>query len=238
MTLSIPYSFTPGTKAKAEEVNANFNYLAENTASVTDLSGATDEVKSMFVNKSQRPTGVIAANGNWVSYSGSIIRVIAGAKFVIPNGRNADGTLKNIEYTTTEQISLDLSSGNVDVGQLFIGSDGLSFCRSYQYYEQPTQPVAVTTTKQVWFNTSENVVYESLSGSTDWELSASKTPIAKFTMSGVGVITALYPFIYNVYAKNTDIDGRWVSSRYTLCQSTTLAVTSSEQTTTYDLSSY
>ena len=38
MTYNIPYSFIPGTKAKAQEVNANFKYLAD---SLTDINGET-----------------------------------------------------------------------------------------------------------------------------------------------------------------------------------------------------
>lgn len=41
MTVSVPYSFVPGTKAKAQEVNANFNSLVEQI----------DETNSLKLNK-------------------------------------------------------------------------------------------------------------------------------------------------------------------------------------------
>lgn len=46
MTYGIPYAFVPGTKAKADEVNANFNYLIEQledqNSDITTKAEATD----------------------------------------------------------------------------------------------------------------------------------------------------------------------------------------------------
>lgn len=69
MTLSVPYSFVPGTKAKADEVNANFiavlNKIEEtNTSKVnTDLSNL-DDAGQAVLNKKADNTDI---DGQWVS---------------------------------------------------------------------------------------------------------------------------------------------------------------------------
>ena len=70
------------------------------------------------------PLGVITGNGtnaksidnvfNGMGYIGSTVWVDKGIKCLIPNGRNEDGSLKNIEYTFPKTIQYYASTINVD----------------------------------------------------------------------------------------------------------------------------
>ena len=121
----IPYTFVPGTKAKAQEVNANFLSLAEQVQNVkssatsqveeleTSINAQIDEVEENiaqnYSEKNLANTGMItntileAPNGV-ISYEGGIITVKAGVKVLMPNGRSDDGKMQNVEYTTTEAV--------------------------------------------------------------------------------------------------------------------------------------
>ncbi len=69
MTLSVPYSFVPGTKAKADEVNANFIAVLDKieetntTKANIDLSNLDDAGKSVLNAKADKSE----IDGEWVS---------------------------------------------------------------------------------------------------------------------------------------------------------------------------
>ena len=68
MTYNIPYSFIPGTKAKAQEVNANFKYLAD---SLTDING--EKMNKTMSNITQDAIDVIKNNAGSSRNIGEII---------------------------------------------------------------------------------------------------------------------------------------------------------------------
>lgn len=74
------------------------------------------------------------SNGDWTSidqvfngfgYTGSTVFALPGVKGLIPNGRNSDGSLKNIEFTTSSVLTTQVTP-NVVVGvrENAIGSSG------------------------------------------------------------------------------------------------------------------
>jgi len=121
--ITVPYSFTPGTKAKASEVNANFNFLAEQIA---NFSGSTsskideevdridDELSqktNMYLDGNVRMSnGILEAPNGVASYATKTITAYQGLKISIPDGRNYDGTLKSKIVTLEEDVSLTLDN--------------------------------------------------------------------------------------------------------------------------------
>lgn len=74
---------------------------------------------------------------NGFGYIGSTVFVLPGVKGLIPDGRNADGTLKNTSWTTSDVITRTFVS--TDNGTYVLGFDGEGYSRIatrfYQYDE-------------------------------------------------------------------------------------------------------
>ena len=125
----IPYSFIPGTKAKAQEVNANFIALADKiqdnqttlkeqlTETEKTFSEKLEQVENSITNEcadlSLVNTGtvtntILEAPNGVVDYEGQTVNVKAGLKVLIPDGKKENGKLKNIVYVTENVISKTL----------------------------------------------------------------------------------------------------------------------------------
>lgn len=110
---------------------------------------------------------------NGFCYHGSTAYALKGVSGLIPNGRNADGTLNNIAYTVprilvrtwtyqaeNQPLALSASGGGVD---------GITSVSSY--YESDTEPVSPTNNYVLWYDTRENVLkYSGMTNS--WAISA------------------------------------------------------------------
>lgn len=98
---------------------------------------------------------------NGFGYIGSRMWVDKGVKAIIPNGRNDDGTLNNIELTT-RRVSIQARQGNTGSnGVIFLDKNGNLYITADNnpYYEQETQPNIATANWARWFNTKENLQY-------------------------------------------------------------------------------
>lgn len=71
----------------------------------TDLSNLTSEGEKHFLNKTQVTNCILEAPNGVATSNGSTVTVKQGLKVLIPNGRNADNSLNNIEYTIEEDLS-------------------------------------------------------------------------------------------------------------------------------------
>lgn len=204
----IPYSFTPGTKAKADEVNANFNSLASEidnikttvTVSVNNINSSLttglDSKLDKYLSNSPISTNCIMEAPNGVAtYSGTTLTVKSGLKVLISNGRNSDGTLNNIEYTLNTDKMLTLSNANDGNYGLEIDSNGnigYNTFSSYNYIESYSDlPTPKTGKLYLYYVNDKNNWYISNDG-------ASYTVyqnliLGKFTITS-GVITSLTPY--------------------------------------------
>lgn len=70
---------------------------------------------------------------NGFGYIGSTIFALPGVEGLIPNGRNADGSLNNIKFATTSVLTLDNSTISNTNRTLRI-DNGTSLDRSYEWY--------------------------------------------------------------------------------------------------------
>ena len=118
--------------SSTENYTGNQNYMLyntdENVMKLYDTGKLTNWLYSL-------PLGVVTGNGtylfnsikqvfNGMGYIGSTMWVDKGVKGLIPNGRNENGTLNNIEFTTSKISTTQSSStGNLG-GYLNINSEG------------------------------------------------------------------------------------------------------------------
>lgn len=63
---------------------------------------------------------------NGMGYIGSTIWADKGVKGLIPNGRNEDGTLKNIEFVTSKVLTVSLPSSNIASAGLWVSDTYLN----------------------------------------------------------------------------------------------------------------
>ena len=101
---------------------------------------------------------------NGFSRIGSTAFALPGVKGLIPNGRNADGSLKNIELTVDKVITRTITWNNAAGQALFIGkynlNEGIQFISTGHintYFQQDTEPTKVKYA--IWYKPSENKVY-------------------------------------------------------------------------------
>lgn len=97
---------------------------------------------------------------NGFGYIGSTVFVLPGVRGLIPDGRNEDGTLRNIEHTIHKVLTIDFPG--TPTRWIFIvnkNNDGLS-CPEEYFYISKTQPAVINQT-QVWYNPSTNEMFYS-----------------------------------------------------------------------------
>ena len=173
----IPYTFVPGTKARASEVNANFAAVAEaiNTSNgaisnlSTEMNTALEGRLDLGMSNSHNMTNCIVAAPNGVaSYSSLTITAKSGLKVLMPNGRNSDGTLKNTVYTLSNDISSTdtTSSGNRLFAVTSAGALLFLYKDCFLYGDNSSKPSSLDSANTyVYFAKDQNKMYTT-SGST------------------------------------------------------------------------
>lgn len=147
-----------GSVAPASEINAVWYDTANNKILETRDGGVTWEKQGCF------PLCLFTSNGtniasvdqvfNGMGYIGSIIWVDKGVKGLIPNGRNADGTLNNIEYTTKNLSIFAATNWDYNDINFFVNTEG-QLGHNYLYEsEEIIQNVDVKT-----YVPSKNMIY-------------------------------------------------------------------------------
>jgi microcystin-dependent protein len=121
---------------------------------------------------------------------GSTIWVDKGVKCLIPNGRNEDGTLKNIEYITDSVRIVQQTASNSNLRRLFMGVGNLLACFNSNYFEgkDGEQPTTTATAYRYYYAYDTNIVYVSPANTTTWTR-IDACDIAKFTCSTTAVLT-------------------------------------------------
>ena len=233
MTLSIPYSFTPGTKAKAQEVNANFKYVLDEISNKADnnFSDLSPEAEKHFVNKSQLANCILDAPNGVLTYTNTTITIKSGLKILIPNGRNSDGTLKNIEYTYVNDILIQSATG-ASYFDLFIGED-IRQSGEGGYIVSDEEPKNVKT-YTTWYSPKDNLLKKTDNGGTSWDIIKSAY-IGTYSLNSNNNISSFKHNYPPKLAQESEIDGNWryigvkIANNVSINGSTKLS---------YDLSSY
>lgn len=169
----IPYSFIPGTKAKANEVNANFialaNQITENKEYMelkldeTKDSINEDRASVKLDNTTLISNCILEAPNGVLTYTGNTITVKAGLKVLIPDGRNEDGSLKSIEYTVPEDVLLTTPT-NETKNCVYVSPEAIGTVSVFQHSVKPP-----AFSGGVWCNPVENKNYLYTVASSSWE---------------------------------------------------------------------
>ena len=154
-------SITEG-QAGANNANqdlSNLSEAGEKHFANPDLSNLTAEGEKHFLNKNQITNCILSAPNGVATYSGNTITVKQGLKVLIPNGRNEDKTLKNIEYTMPEDKTINYMSEGIKTFDftLIYGNTGV-YALSQNYQEVDTPPTFYGSA-QYYLNTKENIMY-------------------------------------------------------------------------------
>ena len=179
----------------------------------TDLSNLTDEGEKHFLNKTQITNCILEAPNGVATFSGSTITVKQGLKILIPNGRNADKTLKNIEYTVPEDKTINyIGVGDITYDfTLLYGNTGV-YALSQNYQEADTPPTFYGVS-QYYLNTKENIMYFN-DNNERWE-PRTVAVLGKGKLEN-GVVTSFIPYQPVELIKRTDpqIQAPYITETY------------------------
>ena len=174
---------------------------------------------------------------NGMGYIGSTVWVDKGVKGLIPDGRNADGSLRNIEYirsklslqTYTYAMTTYLQSNAIDIGEVVTSN----------YHETETEPTSPSGWN-VWYKPSENIAYLKNIGdsSSKWTPQYMQTGLAEIVRGDNGKIISFAPKLPFRAADYNDIDGRWRSQSVEIINGETVFPLGSQQYRDYDISNY
>ena len=92
---------------------------------------------------------------NGFGYIGNTVFALPGVEGLIPNGRNADGSLKNIKFTTTSVLTYTRTWDTQTKQTWFIDKDLSMFIYDY-YIESTEEPSTINT---IWYNPNTNITY-------------------------------------------------------------------------------
>ena len=135
------------------------------------LSNLNTTGEKHFLNKAQISDCILEAPNGVFTYSGATLTGKEGLKVLIPNGRNTDGTLKNIEITLDSDVSYTIPNIQNYTNQWYsvsINSNkeiGLGY-RYYSLYMGDKQPSPSGSAH--WFDTQNNIWKATNNGGSTW----------------------------------------------------------------------
>lgn len=222
----IPYSFVPGTKAKAQEVNANFIALAEqiteNHTNTTEkiselnqtLSDRIETVETSIVENAAKndlsntdsiTNSILEAPNGVAVYDNCTVTVKSGVRVLIPNGRTDNNKLKNIDYTTEADISKTATNFNNATTAVFLFDNGTLELvdQKFVFYKNATP---TTLTQDVyWYKIDENIWYKYVFTQSAWVV-ISAIPVAKVTWNANNTIASIIPIRPVNLLKESDLN--------------------------------
>ena len=159
----------------------------------------------MITNKENGIPTSITQVFNGMGYIGSTVFVLPGVKGLIPNGRNADGTFNNVEYTTNQIVTFIASTGTTAFKYIkFLNPSNLTGYRGIKQSifsgldkDKPVQG------NSIYYATDTNFYYQISDGVTN---KVELFPIMAYDWNG-SKITSFEPYAtfkavdYNYYEK-------------------------------------
>ena len=207
----IPHTFVPGTKAKAQEVNANFIALAEeiqNTqAGTTEQLGqletaiteridaveqtvAQDCADTDLINTKTITKTILEAPNGVAEYDSQTVTVKSGVRVLIPNGKTSDGRFENLEYTTEDMITITVTAlTDVNTAVFLYNNGSIAIVpQSHIFYKNSTPSTLVDNVH--WYNTEDNKWYRYILSESRW-VEVLGLPIANVTWNESSMISSL-----------------------------------------------
>ena len=160
--------------------------------------------KKHFLNKTQITNCILEAPNGVATYSGNTITVKSGLKVLTPNGRNTDGSLKNIEYTMPSDSVLNASTTSTTNGFIIVNLPVEEDERNVYLWweravfiqeEEPTNLTGVLPYSPViWYQPSKNMWWYLERNATipyDWVDSGSLCIVGYYDRGGTTTIQTL-----------------------------------------------
>ena len=123
---------------------------------------------------------------NGFGYIGSTVFALPGVKGLISDGRNADGSLKNTEFTLSSPITmLQTVSGWNGRWSVYTNGISLSYHPTELEYISDTKPI-VSTPTAYWFCPKDNILYWTSDTGVTWSISKA-LHIANLTESSMKI---------------------------------------------------
>ncbi len=203
MVFKIPYTFIPGTKAKANEVNSNFTCVADFLTEVnTNLITATNDLNTTkekltdtqkLLQERRTKFCVNNAHGSLITTSGATIYFNAPFEMT---------THKGITVKIESLASINCASLSDGTYNIFVGADSTLEYFPNTIYRQNVEP-STKNANDLWMNLSTEPLFVGKWDGTTW-VEYTKVPVASFTMTN-GAITAtkIFPFNQNGYNLNS-----------------------------------
>lgn len=160
----------------------------------------------------EAPNGIPTINGH-------ILTVKAGTKCLIPNGKNNDGTLKNIEYILPNDGTIDSTNWSVGsnaIEDIFIKENGTIVSMNTQLvFWQVNQPSIIDTSAK-WYNPETNLWYTTEDVGQTWQIEhICPVCIAPFNESGFLSVQSINTNILKFTDKKLITNLSSPSSKYT-----------------------
>ena len=181
---------TTGSYWRWYDTNANkIKYTADNGAS---WESETCTLPFMITNVVNGVHTSIDQVFNGMGYIGSTVWVDKGVKGLVPNGRNADGSLNNLEYTKSK-LSLQTYTNAMTT---YLQSDAISIGEVQMscYHETETEPTSPSGWN-AWYKPSDNMAYWKNIGdsSSKWTPLYMQVGLAEMVRGDNGKITSFTP---------------------------------------------
>ena len=166
---------TANTVAGALETKQDVIADLEEIRTGAALGATSVQDVSDKLNKSQITNCILEAPNGVATISGGTFTAKQGLKVLIPNGRNADGSLKNIEYTLENDLVRtfgdDYGSNNrIYSIYLFIGGDKESgpLTATIRMQDCYILPTAEQDDNRIIYNITDNKFYWTTKGTPNW----------------------------------------------------------------------
>ncbi len=210
MAYKIPYTFVPGTKAKANEVNSNFSKVAEyftelNTGlsstslDVTDLQTKLNE-STQLLKEGRTKFCVNEASGTLLTTASNI--VYFNSSFTLTDYKGNTSTISSVP-------AINCSSFNDGVHNIFVTTDGVTQHYKNTIYAQnavPTSPLE----NDIWVNSSKEPIFVGKYDGSSWN-EFLLVPVGSVEIENNSVKTLkIFPFNqngYNINSNSVAVDG-------------------------------
>lgn len=211
--LNVENSFSGDTEPSVSTTNALWYDTASNSVKITTDSGTT-----WTANNWSLPIGIFNKSSdnieqlfNGFGYIGSSLWVDKGIKVLIPNGKNFNGTLKNIEVVTSK---LQMLTALVDkTAPVYITIDELgniSECANeMSLFAQDEEP-ASTSNSIVWFSPQNNISKEITTSNPNWTVITKVFPFS-YTSNSIRIVSFDVTNCFRIVDYKNYIDNNFVS---------------------------
>lgn len=145
---------------------------------------------------------------NGIGYIGSTVFALPNIKGLIPNGRNADGMLNNIEFTTDRVVTYTVDAGD---GVTFVSIKKTGITYSRNYVRQSNAPIQNNT---LWYDTANNKMKRITLSGTLYELDEVYIGTINYLSGNITSFNPKLPFRavdYNDFASTPHITQTYVN---------------------------